>query len=95
MIIVTDKTSTVSFYKIEDSGSVVLNPNNILINNEHFMYGRGADNVTVHTGVTDTPSDWDWDKYKYDGTTWSANSDYNEPTREYLESVGEPQPPAL
>lgn len=95
MIILTDKTSTVSFYKIEDSGSVVLNPNNIIINNEHFVYGKGADNVTVHTGVTDTPSDWDWDKYKYDGTTWSANSAYNEPTREYLESVGESQPPAL
>ena len=95
MIILTDKTSTVSFYKIEDSGSVVLNPDNIIINNEHFVYGKGAGNVTLLTGVTDTPSDWDWDKYKYDGTTWSANSAYNEPTREYLESVGESQPPAL
>ena len=95
MIILTDKTSTVSFYKLEDSSKVWLNPDNIIIDNEHFIYGRTEDNVTVHTGVTDTPADWDWDKYKYDGTTWSANSDYNEPTREYLESVGESQPPAL
>jgi len=95
MIILTDKTSEVSFYKIADSGSVYLNPDNIIINNVDFIYGRTKDNVTVHTGVTDTPADWDWDKYKYDGTTWSANSDYNEPTREYLESLGDPQPPAL
>ena len=95
MIILTDKTSTVSFYKIEDSGSVYLNPDNIIINNVDFIYGRTKDNVIVHTGVTDTPADWDWDKYKYDGTTWSANPDYNEPTREYLESLGDPQPPSL
>mgnify|MGYP003114139125 CR=1 FL=1 len=95
MIILTDKTSKVSFYKIADSGSVYLNPDNIIINESEFIYGRTKDNVVVYKGVTNTPSDWDWDKYKYDGTTWSANSDYNEPTRGFLESLGDPQPPTL
>lgn len=95
MIILTDKTSTISFYKLEDSGSVYLNPDNIIINNVDFIYGRTKDNVIVHTGVTDTPADWDWDKYKYDGTTWSANPDYNIPTREYLQTLSDTELPPL
>jgi len=29
--------------------------------------------------VTNAPSDWTGNKYKLDGTTWSANPDYVEP----------------
>ena len=35
-------------------------------------------NSTIHTGVT-PPEDWVGGKYLFDGTTWSANSDYVEP----------------
>ena len=35
-------------------------------------------NSTIHTGVT-PPEDCVGGKYLFDGTTWSANSDYVEP----------------
>ena len=35
-------------------------------------------NSTIHTGVT-PPEDWVGGKYLFDGTTWSANSDYVAP----------------
>jgi hypothetical protein len=95
MIILTEKDTHISWRKEADGTPVFLNWDNLIVDNTDVVYGRTETNTTVYTGVTDTPADWDGEKYKYDGTTWSANSDYNEPTREFLESLGDPQPPAL
>jgi len=35
-------------------------------------------NSTIHTGVT-PPADWKGGKYLFDGTDWSANSDWVTP----------------
>lgn len=95
MIILTNKTTGISFMKLEDSGSVFLNVDNIIINNTDFVYGRNISNVSVYKDVADTPADWDADKYIYDGTTWSTNPDYNVPTREYLQSLSDTELPPL
>jgi hypothetical protein len=35
-----------------------------------------SENSTLYEGVTDVPDDWDYDKYLYDGTTWTLNPNY-------------------
>jgi hypothetical protein len=104
MIIITDSTSNISKHKLEDGTSVFRNWDNIIINNVDFIYSQTKDNTIVYKDVTDTPSDWATEKYKYDGTTWTSNPNYNEPTREFLENVDglnsfgnsmTPQPPEI
>jgi len=95
MIILTNKATGISFKKLEDNGSVFLNVDNIIINNVDFVYGRNISNVSVYKDVADTPADWDYDKYIYDGTTWSANPDYIIPTREYLQTLSDTELPPL
>ena len=41
-----------------------------------------ADEYNIYTGVTDLHNDWAFDKYKYDGTTFTANPDYVVPVVE-------------
>ena len=38
--------------------------------------------VTITENVTNAPSDWTGNKYKLDGTTWSANPDWVDPEAE-------------
>ena len=42
---------------------------------------HSKNDCTVHTDVT-PPDDWTGNKYCFDGTSWSENSDYEEPTGE-------------
>jgi hypothetical protein len=41
-----------------------------------------SENSTLYEGVTDTPDDWDYDKYLYDGEAWSLNPSWTEPEGE-------------
>ncbi len=38
--------------------------------------------ITLTENVTNAPSDWTGNKYKLDGTTWSANPDWVDPEAE-------------
>ena len=38
--------------------------------------------VTITDNVTNAPADWTGNKYKLDGTTWSANPDWVDPDAE-------------
>ena len=39
-------------------------------------------NATITENVTNAPSDWVGNKYKLDGTTWSANPDWVDPSED-------------
>jgi len=107
MIIITKTATGEVKHKLADGTKVFRNPDNIIIGtypNDKFHYGQSLTNTTVYTGVTDTPADFDWNKYTYDGTTWTANPDYKEPTRANIEAAGgyydngnpkAPQPPTV
>ena len=91
MIIITKTATGEVKHKLADGTEYFLNPDNIIIGshpNAKFCYSQNLSNVTVYKGVTDTPGDFDWNKYTYDGTSWTANSDYREPTPAYLEAQG-------
>ena len=52
-----------------------------------------VDNSTIHEDVT-PPADWVPNKYKFDGTTWEVDPDYNVdfhedvPTRRSVDAMG-------
>jgi len=39
-------------------------------------------NTTITENVTNAPSDWVGNKYKLDGSTWSANPDWVDPDKD-------------
>lgn len=45
-------------------------------------YGMTSQNSTLYEGVTDVPDDWDYDKYRYDGSSWSLNPNWTAPEGE-------------
>jgi hypothetical protein len=104
MIIITNSLTNIVLHTLGDNVGVFRNWDNIILNNEDVIYGQTIDNTIIYKDVTDTPADFDWNKYMYDGALWSLNPDYNEPTREFLESVDgyypngnpiSPQPPEI
>ena len=91
MIIITKTATGEVKHNLADGTEVWQNPDNIIIGsspNAKFCYSQNISNTTVYKGVSDVPADFDWNKYTYDGTTWTANSDYKEPTPAYLEAQG-------
>jgi hypothetical protein len=46
---------------------------------DEIICDMNSSNSTVHTGVTQ-PADWRGGKYLFDGTTWTSNPNYTEPT---------------
>jgi hypothetical protein len=70
-----------SKYLIDDAEIVALNENEIVIGNpvNHIIADLNADTVTLYEGVT-SPEDWTGDKYTFDGTDWTLNPDWVEPT---------------
>jgi len=91
MIIITKTATGEVKHKLADGTEYFLNPDNIIIGshpNAKFCYCQNYNNVTVYEGVTDTPGDFDWNKYTYDGTSWTANGDYVVPTPANLEAAG-------
>ena len=45
---------------------------------DFIICDMNTSNSTIHTSVT-PPEDWAGGKYFFDGTTWTANSDYVAP----------------
>jgi len=75
---ITFKDSNISAYTFEDGDTLTATAENITC--PDFIIGdMNSSNATIHTGVT-PPGDWAGGKYLFDGTTWTANSDYVVPT---------------
>jgi len=74
------KTDTnVSLYYIEDNKTISINEENTTISLngtlEKTIQDCTSSNVTLRTGV-DTKNDWWGQKYKHDGSSWSANTNF-------------------
>ena len=71
----------VSVYLFEDNKSVALGSDSTIVGDpeEFIISDCNSSNSVMNTNVT-APEDWAGGKYDFDGTTWSLNSDYVEPT---------------
>ena len=69
-------------YALSDDTSLGVEENKITVGDPpQFIIGdMGSSRATIYENVTDTPEDWAGDKYTYDGSAWSANEDWVDPT---------------
>tara|TARA_B100000427_G_C15482576_1_gene583786 strand:- start:38 stop:493 length:456 start_codon:yes stop_codon:yes gene_type:complete len=73
------KSDNVSLYLYDNDKEITLESNRTVIgptdNPELYISDCNSSNVEIHTDV-DNKSDYWGRKYKHDGSSWSANSDY-------------------
>ena len=65
-------------YKFNDSDTITLTSTNISAPGM-IICDCNSSNTTLYENVNDVPIDYKGHKYLYDGTTWSDNSEYEEP----------------
>ena len=79
------ETSTgLSKYLLADNVAIASTSENITVGNPaQFIIGDlNGSTVTITENVTNAPSDWTGNKYKFDGTNWTANPDWVDPDAE-------------
>ena len=75
---ITFNDSNISTYIFEDGDTLTATAESITSPN--FIIGdMNSSNATIHTGVT-PPADWAGGKYLFDGTSWTTNEDWTDPT---------------
>ena len=71
--------TNISLYYLEDSKTVDIGSDQTTISvggtPELIIADCNSSNATLHTGVDEQATWWGW-KYKHDGSSWSANSDF-------------------
>ena len=81
---IVETSSGLSKYLLADDVTITATADNITVGDPaQFIIGDlNSTTVTITDNVTNAPSDWAGNKYKLDGTTWSANPDWVDPTLE-------------
>jgi hypothetical protein len=87
---IVETATKLSKYMLADDVAVVLNAKNILVGDPAlFVIGDlKASTVSVYENVT-APDDWTGNKYNFDGTDWTVNPDWVEPTEPAQEELSE------
>jgi hypothetical protein len=91
MKVITDSTTNVAFFTVDDSQVVLPESDRIVIGEPPELII--ADTATVYENVT-VPEDWRASKFLYDGS-WSDNPDWVEPVEPELDEDGNPILPEL
>ena len=81
MKIIVETENNISKYAIADDVSIESTAANITVGDpvQFIIADLNDTTTTVYADVTNTPDDWVGNKYKYNGTKWTANADYAEP----------------
>ena len=82
---IIENSTKLSKYLFDDDKAVSMASDKITVGSDpvDFIIGDlNSGNATLHEDVDNAPSDWYGNKYKFDGTTWSANSDFGDPRDE-------------
>ena len=68
-------------YLIADDVKITATSDNITVGDpaQFIISDLNSGNTTITENVTNAPKDWTGNKYKLDGTTWSANPDWVDP----------------
>ena len=75
---ITFNDSNISTYIFEDGDTLTATAENITC--PEFIIGdMNSSNAAVYTGVT-PPGDWQGGKYLFDGTSWTTNENWTDPT---------------
>ena len=81
---IVETSTKLSKYLLADDVTIVSNSDMIHVGDPvQFSIGDlNSSTVTITENVTNAPSDWTGNKYKFDSGTWSANPDWVEPEEE-------------
>ena len=81
---IVETSTKLSKYLLADDVAITATADNITVGDPaQFIIGdMNSGNATITENVTNAPSDWTGNKYKLDGTTWSANPDWVDPEAE-------------
>ena len=71
-------------YLLADDVTITATSDSITVGDpaQFIIADLNSGNATITENVTNAPSDWVGNKYKLDGTTWSANSDWVDPSED-------------
>ena len=71
-------------YLLADDVVITATSDNITVGDppQFIIADLNSSNATITENVTNAPSDWVGNKYKLDGTTWSANPDWVDPSED-------------
>ena len=81
---IVETATGLSKYLLADDVAIVSNADNIVVGDPaKFIIGDlNSTTVTITENVTNSPEDWSGNKYFFDGTTWTLNPDWVDPTLE-------------
>ena len=79
---IVETSTKLSKYLLADNVAITATADNITVGDPaQFIIGDlNSTTVTITESITNAPDDWTGNKYKLDGTTWSANPDWVGPT---------------
>ena len=81
---IVETSTKLSKYLLADDVVITATANDITVGDpaQFIIADLNSGNTTIIENVTNAPEDWMGNKYKLDGTTWSANPDWVDPTEE-------------
>ena len=81
---IVETSTKLSKYLLADDVVITATANDITVGDpaQFIIADLNSGNATIVENVTNAPEDWMGNKYKLDGTTWSANPDWVDPTEE-------------
>jgi len=81
---IVETSSGLSKYLLADNVAITATADNITVGDPaQFIIGDlNSTTVTITDNVTNAPENWSGNRYTFDGTTWTANPDWVDPTLE-------------
>ena len=81
---IVETSSGLSKYLLADDVTITATADNITVGDPaQFIIGDlNSTTVTITDNVTNAPENWSGNRYTFDGTTWTANPDWVDPTLE-------------
>ena len=81
---IVETSTKLSKYLLADDVTITATSDNITVGDpaKFIIADLNSGNTTIVENVTNAPSDWTGNKYKLDGTTWSANPDWVDPSED-------------
>tara|TARA_R100000005_G_C4920277_1_gene153882 strand:- start:32 stop:295 length:264 start_codon:yes stop_codon:yes gene_type:complete len=78
---IVETSTKLSKYLLADDVTITSTSDNITVGDpaQFIIADLNSGNTTIVENITNAPSDWTGNKYKLDGTTWSANPDWVDP----------------
>jgi len=78
---IVETATGLSKYLLDDSVTITASSGHIVVGDpaQFIVEDLDSGNVTITENVTNAPSDWIGNKYTFDGTTWTQNSDWVDP----------------